>query len=370
MNLSIKTLARGLPKPFWWLVVAPVLASVVYFGAVARDVFLSESRFVVRSSEQPSTPGLGGLLRGIAPSVGSENAMVVRDYLLARESISELDRQLGLREHYRQGDPLQAFPAWFEDATLEQFYEYLPKMATVSVDGQSGVASLRVKAFSPEVAQKMNEAMLMMARDRIKTLNEQIRKDTLGIAGAELTLARQRQAKAEEAIYKFRKNEGVMDPERQATLELQAGQEMRAKVAAAEARLQQAQSVAPLSPMVRALQAEITSLRASVASSSGQVVGAKTSRAAGAERYTALAMEREVSARAVAAAEDAVIRARIENERRHLYLEEISSPLQADGPFEPRRARGILAVVLISLLLWGVASLLGLGSQEHRRGNA
>lgn len=370
MKLPMKISPASLGKPFWLLVAAPVVASAIYFGAVASDVFVSESRFVVRSSEQPSTPSLGGLLKGIAPSVGSENAMVVRDYLLAPESISGLDRQLGLREHYRKGDAFQAFPAWFEDATLEHFYEYLPKMATFNVDSQSGVASLRVKAFSPELALKANETMLAMARERIKMLNEQIRKDTLGIASAELAKARQRQAKAEEAIYKFRKTERVIDPERQAALELQAEQELRGKVAAAEAKLKRAQSVAPLSPMVKALQAEITSLQTSLASSADQVVGAHASRAAEAERYTALAMEREVSSRAVAAAEEAVIRARIENERRHLYLEEISSPMQPDGPLEPRRVRGVLAVALIAMLLWGVVSLLGLGSREHRRGAA
>lgn len=370
MKRPMKISPVVLGKAFWLVVVVPVAASAAYFGLLASDVFLSESRFVVRSSEQPSAASLGGLLKGIAPSVGSENAMVVRDYLLARETIAGLDRQLGLRAHYRQGDALQAFPAWFEDATLEQFYEYLPKMATFNVDSQSGVASLRVKAFTPELALRVNDSMLAMARERIKTLNEQIRQDTLGIASAELAKARQRQAKSEEAIYKFRKTEGVIDPERQAALELQAEQEVRGKVASAEAKLKQAQSIAPLSPMVQALQAEIASLQMSAASSSGKVVGAKTSRAAEAERYTALAMEREVSSRAVAAAEEAVIHARIENERRHLYLEEISSPMRPDGPFEPRRVRGVLAVALIVMLLWGVISLLGLGSREHRRGAA
>jgi len=370
MSTSVKILPIRLGKAFWLLVVAPVVVSTLYFGAVASDVFLSESRFVVRSSEQPTTPSLGGLLKGIAPSAGSENAMVVRDYLLARESISELDRSLGLREHYRQGDALQAFPAWFEEATLEHFYEYLPQMATFTVDPSSGVASLRVKAFSPEVALKANEAMLAMARERIRTLNEQIRKDTLGIATAELTQIRERQSRAEEAIYRFRKAQGVMDPERQATLELQSEQEIRSRVALAEAKLKQVESVAPLSPMVKALQAEIASLQTSIAHRANEVVGSKTSRAAGAERYTALATEREVTSRAVAAAEEAVIRARIENERRHLYLEEISSPLLPDGPSEPRRIRGVLAVALIALLLWGVVSLLGLGSGEHRRGTS
>ena len=368
MKNVLKKSPLSLGKPFWLFVVAPVVASAVYFGGMASDVFLSESRFVVRSSEQPNTPSLGGLLKGISPSVGSEHAMVVRDYLLARESIAGIDKDLKLREHYQKGDAFQSFPSWFGEASLEQFYEYFPSMTTFNVDSQSGVASLRVKAFAPDVAQRVNATMLGMARARIKVLNDQIRKDTLGIASAELLQARQRQAKSEEAIYKFRRTEGVIDPERQAAMELQSAQEMRGKLVAAQAKLQQAQAVAPLSPMVKALQAEINSLQSSVASSSGQVVGSKTSRAAEAERYTALAQEREVSSRAVAAAEEAVIRARIESERRHLYLEEISSPMQPDGPFEPRRARGILATALIGLLLWGVVSMLGLGSREHRRG--
>lgn len=117
-------------KSFFLFVVAPVVASAVYFGGTASDVFLTESRFVVRSSEQPTAPNLGGLLKGLSPSVGSENAMVVRDYLLARESIASIDKDLKLREHYKKGDMFQSFPAWFEDASLEQFYDYFPKMPT------------------------------------------------------------------------------------------------------------------------------------------------------------------------------------------------------------------------------------------------
>ena len=359
-----------LRKPFWLLVVAPVAASMVYFGTIASDVFLSESRFVVRSSEQPNGPSLGGLLKGLSPSAGSENAMVARDYLLARETIAVIDKELKLRDHYQKGDAFQSFPSWFEQSSLEQFYEYFPKMATFNVDSQSGVASLRVKAFSAEVAQQVNSTMLEMARSRIKALNDQIRKDTLGIASAELAQARQRLAKSEESISKFRRTEGVIDPERQAAIELQSAQEMLGRLVAAQAKLKQAQAVAPLSPMVKVLQAEIGSLQSAVSSGSGQVVGDKTSRAAQTERYTALSLEREVSSRAVAAAEEAVIRARIESDRRHLYLEEISSPMRADGPFEPRRARGILSTAMICLLLWGVVSMLGLGSREHRRGAA
>lgn len=163
-------------KSFFLFVVAPVVASAVYFGGTASDVFLTESRFVVRSSEQPTAPNLGGLLKGLSPSVGSENAMVVRDYLLARESIASIDKDLKLREHYKKGDMFQSFPAWFEDASLEQFYDYFPKMATFNVDSQSGVASLRVKAFSPDTAQQVSETMLEMARSRIKVLKAQIPK--------------------------------------------------------------------------------------------------------------------------------------------------------------------------------------------------
>ena len=49
---------------FWSAVVLPTLAAIVYFGFIAADVYISESRFVVRSPERQTASPLGMLLKG------------------------------------------------------------------------------------------------------------------------------------------------------------------------------------------------------------------------------------------------------------------------------------------------------------------
>jgi hypothetical protein len=54
----IKT-ARKMSPLFWICVVVPTLLSILYFGLFASDVYVSESRFVVRSPDKPASSGFG-----------------------------------------------------------------------------------------------------------------------------------------------------------------------------------------------------------------------------------------------------------------------------------------------------------------------
>jgi capsular polysaccharide transport system permease protein len=57
--------------------------------------------------------------------------------------------------------------------------------------------------------------------------------------------------------------------------------------------------------------------------------------------------------------------ARLTAQKQQLYLETISSPNLPDAPQEPKRIEDILAVLLVSLMLWGVLSILVAGIKEH-----
>ena len=44
-------------------VIIPTALSVIYFSFIASDVYISESRFVVRSPDKPAQTGLGVILK-------------------------------------------------------------------------------------------------------------------------------------------------------------------------------------------------------------------------------------------------------------------------------------------------------------------
>lgn len=67
---SIFNKLKSLDRLFLATVILPTALAVLYFGLFASDVYISESRFVVRSPDKPAASGLGFLLK----STGFANA--------------------------------------------------------------------------------------------------------------------------------------------------------------------------------------------------------------------------------------------------------------------------------------------------------
>ncbi len=347
-------------------VVIPSTLAALYYGALASDVYVSESRFVVRSSQKPDGgAAIGELFKGFA-ATGSENVLLVRDYVLAREVMQAMDAKFKLRDLYAQGDVLARFPAPWQRPSLEEFADYYQDHVRLEVDANSAVGVLTVRAFDPRQAHAVNTALLAQARERIAALNAKIRQDTQELADRELARAKTRLSQADAALAQFRQQRGILDPERQAALELQGAQELNGKLVAARARLDQARRIAPLSPQVSSLEAEVATLERATAQIKSTVAGAGAdSRVSSAQDFQALQLERELASRNLAAAHDALLRARVDLERQHLYLEAVSAPSLPDSALQPRRLRGIAAVMLMSLAVFAVLSLIRAGMREH-----
>lgn len=348
------------------VVAIPVILAGIYYGVVVSDVYVSESRFVVRSAQKPDAgAGIGELFKGFA-ATGSENVLLVRDYLLSREAMSQLDRSLGLRGQYGHGDILARFPAIWQQATLEEFADYYRERVRLEVDANSSVGVLSVQAFNAAQAHALNKALVQIAQARIAGLNAKIRRDTQEVAERELQRARDRLVQADVTLAKFRQQRGLLDPERQAAVELQGAQEMNAKLTAAQARLNQARRLAPQSAHVTSLEAEVKTLREAASLLRASATGnSAQSRVSTAQDYQALQLERELASRNLAAAHDALLRARVDAERQHLYLETVSAPSHPDSALQPKRLRSFMAVLLLCLALYSVTSLLRLGAREH-----
>src|SRR5579859_3983529 len=82
-------------------VIAPTLLASVYYGLIASDVYLSESRFVVRSPDQHGQGGIvNQLLQGTGLSRAQDDTYSVHDYILSRDALRELDARLGVRKSF------------------------------------------------------------------------------------------------------------------------------------------------------------------------------------------------------------------------------------------------------------------------------
>lgn len=97
MNASA---ARSSPRArAWWLsplflvcVALPTFMAMVYFGLLASDVYISESRFIVRGQDKATPTALGLLLNNAALSHGTPESAAAQSFLMSRDALAALNR--------------------------------------------------------------------------------------------------------------------------------------------------------------------------------------------------------------------------------------------------------------------------------------
>lgn len=223
MPLALMEKFKNLDRFFLGVVVVPTLISVLYFGLFASDVYLSESRFVVRSPEKPAATGLGVLLKSAGFANAGDEIYAARDFVISRDALRALNTNQAFEQAY--GDAgISIFdrfnPLGFDDS-FEDLYKYYSKKVFIDHDNTSSITTLTVRAYSPQDARRFNAQLLDMAESTVNRLNERGRRDLIRFAQVEVDRAEQQAFSAAAALAAFRNRAGVLDPERQAQVQIQ-----------------------------------------------------------------------------------------------------------------------------------------------------
>jgi capsular polysaccharide transport system permease protein len=358
----------GLGWLFVLTVLVPTTLAILYFGLFASDVYISESRFVVRSPDKPSTSGLGILLKSAGFSNAGDEIFAAQDYVLSRDALQALNRNHAFERHY--GDPsisiFDRFNSLGSGETFEDLYKYYGKKVAVDHETTSSITTLTVRAYSPEAARSFNEQLLEMAEATVNRLNERGRQDLIRFASAEVNLAKEKSRSAALALSAYRNREGVVDPEKQATTQLQMISKLQDGLIATKTQLMQLRAFTPDNPQIEVLEIRLKGLSREIDEQLGMVAGDRKSLAATAAQYQRLWLESQFAdknlAGAMASLEDAMNEAR----RKQAYVERIVQPNLPDEALEPRRLRSIAATLVLGLVAWGILKMLLAGVREHQ----
>lgn len=351
---------------FWFTVVLPTLAAIVYYGFIAADVYLSESRFVVRSPERQTASPLGMLLKGTGFTRSQDDSYTVQDFILSRDALRALDEKLNLRPAFAKGDVFSRFPGLDWDDSFEKMHRYYQKTVGVQLDPVSSIATVTVRAFSADEAQKINQRLLEMGETLVNQLNERGRQDMIRFAANEVAEAEKKAKLAALTLARYRNEKGVIDPERQSAILLQQIAKLQDELIAAKSQLAQLQLLTKDNPQIPVLKKRIQMLETEIELESARVAGGGRSLASKAAEFQRLALEKEFADKQLASALASLEHARNEAQRQQLYLERIAHPSLPDAAMEPRRLRAILAVLVLGLIAWGVLSMLIAGIKEHQ----
>lgn len=365
---SLKQRFSRVNRLFLLTVAAPTVLATVYFGLMASDVFVSESRIVVRSPDKQAATGLGALLKGAGFSRAQDDSYTVRDYVLSRDALKEINDTLGIGKAFSSDtvDRVSRFGGLDFDTSFEALHRYYQKKVDVQQDTASSITTLTVRAYTAQDAQAINQKLLELSEGLVNRLNERGRQDLISSATTEVADAEKKSKAAAIALSVYRNAKGVVDPERQATVQLQQVAKLQDELIATTTQLAQLKTFTPQNPQIPALQQRAVTLRAEMEAETTKVTGGERSLANKAAEFQRLALEREFADKQLASALVSLEQARNEAQRKQVYIERIAQPSLPDIALEPRRLRSILATFVLGLVAWGILSMLLAGVREHQ----
>jgi capsular polysaccharide transport system permease protein len=360
---------RKIPVAFLLIVVLPTAIAAVYFLLIASPRYVSEARFIVRApaQEQPSTLGIA--LQGAGISSGSTDSFAVHEYIRSRDALSDLSGKLDVAAVLsRPGvDVFSRYPAPGKARSQEGMFKAFEKRVSVGYESSTGISTLRVQAFTPDDAQKITQALLDGGERLINRLNE--RSSTRAVEDAERTVldAETRLTAIQARLNGFRNREGIVDPESAATENAGVIGELLKTIATLRAERSQLSRQAPNSPQLPLLDGRISAYQSQLDIERRKIAGDAGSLASKVSGYESLVGERMMAERALASASSGLDAARVDVRRQKLYLERVVSPSRPDTPSQPRRLMSILAVLITTMLIYGIGWLVWAGLREHRQ---
>lgn len=360
---------RSLGFLFIGTVLVPTFCAVVYFGLIASDVYVSESRFIIRGPNKAPTSGLASLLKGtdFAGLSGGE-IFAVRDYVSSRDALRALNGKGEIAAIYgrREIDPFNRLTSWAGPVRNEELYRYFAKKVKVEEDSGSAITTLRVRAYTARDAYWINERLLQLSEALVNRLNERSRMDLVRYAQRDVSEAKARAKDAALALSTYRNRQRIIDPERQATVSLQMVSKLQDELIALRTQLVQVESFAPRNPQVPVLRQRIASLTREIDEQMSGVAGGRSSLANSAVQYQRLQLESQFADRLLTGAMTSLEMAQNDARRQQVYVERIVEPSQPDEAGEPRRLRNVFSTFALGMIVWGILSMLLAALKEHQ----
>lgn len=356
-------------KWFVVIVLLPTLLAGLYYYLIAADQYQSEAHFVVRTADNSPMPSSGfsqllGLSGGVSQARG--DAISVNDYLDSQQAVLLLDRSINLVDRFRRPEADVVTQLWFSQPKPETLLKYYRKQVDVGFNQETGITTLKVRAFRPEDSYAIINRMLQLGEQRVNILNSRSRTDALALARRQLTEAEEALIAIQRRMTVFRQQRGDLDPEGSGKAQIGLVTTLQGQLTNARAQLSAMRGIiAPSSPQYVATAARVRALEAQVASQTGKLTDGGGAIAARLGNYQDLQIRQEFAAKRYEVAAAGLEKARNDAMKQQLYIVRVVDPNMPVKSEYPERGKILLTLFLSLLIAYGIGWLLAAGVREH-----
>ncbi len=381
-----RSVAWRKPSPallsFILVVLAPAAISAVYLIFIASDQFTSETRFAVRPAEQdglssqdkekdklqnvltPSSAGAGNL-----PNLASQDAEIVASYIRSPTIINDLSGTIDIGAIFRR--PGADFWARLSsDPSREDLRDYWLKMVSTYIDNSSGIVTVQVRAFRPDDALALTQAILKSSDRLVNSLSVRAREDAMRRAEEEVRRTDHQMRSVFVDLARYRDAEGFIDPGKLAEQTGKLLVQLMSEKIQIESELYVTKgSGAADAPGTSSLQTRLESVNGQIAQVRSQLAGNSPegrNLADSLVHFEELEVKRQFAETMYTFARDGLDRARHAAERQTVYLTVFVPPGLPQDYSYPLRFTFIALISIGSLIIWGTGALAWASIQDHR----
>ncbi len=346
---------RAVLFSFVVVVAVPSAIGGVYFGFIASSQYVSEARFAVRDAGSSSSMSdvLGGLA-GLSGLQRLQDTYIVSDYIRSRAMFDELERSIGVRGRYGRHEA--DFVARLDlSEAIEDMVRYWRWMVDVKIDINSGIVTVRVKAFTREDALAIATQIVKRSEQLVNELSERARQTDLRLASEQLSRGEQNLRAALAEMRDVRNAEGVLDPSKSAEALTKLMSEARSRLLLLQQDRAANWTVASSAPHMKILQSRIDTLEGQIKDLDKRIAGnEKSATLSGSqEQLDRASLKFKVTEEQYSQAASKFELARLQSQAQQMYLVSIVPPRLADDALYPMRIVYSLLILFAALLVWG-----------------
>lgn len=358
----------GIQKELLLLVCLPTILVFLYCALYASPMYISETKFAVRSgTEQPMSIDIATQFMK-TPSSSVQDAEIVEAYIRSTDIFTALDEKLKVIEHF--SDSHWDWPSRLTTSpTLWDKDSFWNRISKPVVNPDNGIVTYTVRAYEPKMAQAIAEEVLHQSEELVNEMNERAHKDTVLLAEEEVKLAQKRVQNAQKALEAFRNEHADLDPQATATglqtivMELEGQRtQLRAEIANAETFMKgTAPKLQEMKGQLKAVEKQLAEEKARLAGKGADAATFNT----WVSQYENLMIESEFAKKQLTTAMSALETARASSLVKTRYIVPIERPTLPDESRYPRTWIATLCAFLGLLLVYGLSRLIVASVREH-----
>ena len=345
----------------------PTLLLGTYLIFIFSPMYISESYFALRSGDNQELPSLAGAIFQGSTST-TLDAYIIQNYITSSDMLQNVSKRLDLQGHFadKTKDPysrLKSYP------TKEELLEYWQWLVSVSFELEKGIISVEVKAYTPEMAKAVNDAILACSEELVNQMNDRAHQDAIRLAKNEVASSEKRVLQAQRSLQKFRDDKSILDPQTTAKGLEGVIASLEAEAASLQAELNAAMEIMRSnSPRVQTLQNRLRALQEQLVREKTRLAGLDAQDATLSSLvgdYTQLVTEEKFAQDRLVHAMAALEAARLKAISKSRYIVAFQPPTLPEESLYPRPFLFTIFGLLGFLILLGICSLVIAAIKDH-----